>query len=122
MGQGSSSPPSVLFPPWEACGRWRRRCRGANLPAITTAQGQGIRTKCGMTRTKCVSACDLTAAGNSGVAAGEAEAGFHLGDLGAANRHAVRRRSIQLDHGAIALLADEGDMRDRDDMTAMHPN
>src|ERR1700733_4921489 len=52
----------------------------------------------------------------------EAESCFDLSDLGAAHRHAVRRRAVELDHGAIALLADEADMRDRHDMAAVHPD
>ena len=60
--------------------------------------------------------------GNSGVAARETQAGLHFGNLGAADRHAVRRRAVELDHGAIALLADEGDVWDRDDVAAVHPD
>src|SRR3954468_23001729 len=58
MGQGSSSPPSRSLSPYGA-GTLAGRCRGANLPAITTAQSQGIRTNCGESRTKCVSGGDL---------------------------------------------------------------
>src|SRR5580704_16412090 len=49
----------------------------------------------------------------------EPKPGLDLGDLGAADRNPVRRRSIELDDGAIAFLADKGDMRDGDDVAAM---
>src|SRR6185312_16469877 len=42
-------------------------------------------------------------------------------DLRATDRHAMRARAVELDHGAIALLADETDMGDRHDVAAMHP-
>jgi hypothetical protein len=45
-----------------------------------------------------------------------------LGDLGAAHGNAMRRRTIELDHRAVTFLANEGDMRDRDDMAAVHPD
>src|SRR6478672_10286920 len=51
-----------------------------------------------------------------GVAPGQTEPGFDLGDLGAADGHAVRRRAVEFDDSAVALLPDEGDMRDRDDV------
>src|SRR6202521_3146548 len=48
------------------------------------------------------------------------EAGLDLRDLGAAHRHAMRRRPIKLDHRAVTFLAHEGDMGDRHDMAAVH--
>src|SRR5258708_34729114 len=33
----------------------------------------------------------------------------------------MRRWAVEFDDGAFALLADEGHMRDRHDMTAVHP-
>src|SRR5258708_40109177 len=56
------------------------------------------------------------------IAPGEAEAGLDLGDLGAAHGHAMRRWAIELDHGAVTFLANEGDVRDRHDMAAVHPD
>src|SRR5581483_10865027 len=44
---------------------------------------------------------------------------LYLGDLGAAYRHPVRGRTVELDHGAVALLADKAHMRDRHDVAAM---
>src|ERR1700694_2832088 len=58
----------------------------------------------------------------SGVALGEPEPCLDLGDLGAAHGNAMRRRAVELDHGAVAFLANEGDMRDRHDVAAVHPD
>src|SRR5258706_15848328 len=52
----------------------------------------------------------------------ETQPRLDLGDLGAAYGNAMRRRPIKLDHRAVAFLAHQGDMRNRDDMAAMHPN
>src|SRR5260370_35395806 len=56
------------------------------------------------------------------VAPVEPEPRLELGDLGAAHGHAMRRRPVELDHRAVTFLADEGDMGDRDDMAAAHPD
>src|SRR6266550_852001 len=56
------------------------------------------------------------------IAPGETKPRLDLGDLGAAHWHAMRRWAIEFDHGAVTLLANEGDMRDRDDMAAVHPD
>src|SRR3984893_18728653 len=58
----------------------------------------------------------------SGVAPREPQPGLHFGDLGAADGNAMRRRAVELDHGAIALLADEGDVRPRPDVAAVDAN
>jgi len=58
----------------------------------------------------------------SGVAPREAKPGLDLGDFGTAHRHPMRRRTIELDDRAVALLANEGDMRDRHDVAAVHPD
>src|SRR5260221_11367059 len=50
-----------------------------------------------------------------GVAPREAQSRLHFGDLGAADRHPGRRRAAECDDGAVPLLADEGDVRDRAD-------
>src|SRR3954453_16147546 len=50
---------------------------------------------------------------------GEAEPSFDLGDLGAADWNAMRRGAVELDHRAVALLANKSDMGDRDDVAAM---
>ena len=42
--------------------------------------------------------------------------------LAQAHGNAMRRRSIEFDHRAVAFLADEGDMGDRHDVAAMHPD
>src|SRR6266487_1883031 len=52
----------------------------------------------------------------------EAEPGFDLGNLGPAHRHAMRRRAVKLDDRAIAFLANQGDVRHRHDMAAVHPD
>src|SRR5260370_14436536 len=52
----------------------------------------------------------------------EPKARLDLGDLGAAHRHAMGRWAIEFDHGAVAFLANQGDMRDRHDMAAVHPH
>src|SRR6266550_716448 len=56
------------------------------------------------------------------IAPGETKPRLDLGDLGAAHWHAMRRWAIEFDHGAVTLLANEGDMRDRHDMAAVHPD
>src|SRR5436190_9669703 len=56
------------------------------------------------------------------IAPGETKPRLDLGDLGAAHGHAMRRRAIELDHRAVTFLANEGDMRDRHDMAAVHPD
>ena len=56
------------------------------------------------------------------VAPGKTEARLDLGDLGAADRNAVRLWPVKLDHGAVAFLAYENDMRHRHDMAAVHPD
>src|SRR6266478_8315474 len=56
------------------------------------------------------------------IALDEPEARLDLGDLGAAHGHAMGRWAIEFDHRAVSFLADEGDMRDRHDMAAMHPD
>jgi hypothetical protein len=56
------------------------------------------------------------------IAPDEAEAGLDLGNLGPADRDAMRNRTVELDDGAIALLADKADMRNGHDMTAVHPD
>ena len=53
---------------------------------------------------------------------GETQPRLDLGDLGAADGHAMRRRTIKLDHRAVALLSNEGNMGDRHDMAAMDPD
>src|ERR1700738_147158 len=53
---------------------------------------------------------------------GEPQPRLDLGDLGAAHRHPVRRRTVEVDHGPIAFLADEGHMRNRHDVAAVHPD
>src|SRR5450755_2513803 len=45
-----------------------------------------------------------------------------LGDLGAADGDAMRRGTIKFDHRAVAFLAHEADMGDRNDMAAMDAN
>jgi len=57
-----------------------------------------------------------------GVTPREPEPRLDLGDLGAAHGNPVRGGAIKLDHGAVALLANEADIRDRHDMAAMHPD
>src|SRR5262249_29826325 len=52
----------------------------------------------------------------------EPEPCLHLGDLGAADGNPVRGRSVELDDGAVALLADEADMGNGNDMAAVHPD
>src|SRR5258708_16450291 len=56
------------------------------------------------------------------IAPGEPEARPDFGDLGAAHGHAMRRWAIEFDDGAVTFLANEGDMRDRHDMAAVHPH
>src|ERR1700761_484039 len=58
---------------------------------------------------------------NSRVPPGQAQPRLDLGDAGPTHGNPVRRRSVEFDHRAVALLAHEGDMRDRHDMAAMHP-
>src|ERR1700722_12830225 len=58
----------------------------------------------------------------SGVTPREPEPRLDLGDLGATHGNPVRGRAIEFDDGAVALLTDEADMRDRHDMAAMHPD
>src|ERR1700674_5282954 len=58
----------------------------------------------------------------SGVPPREPEPCLDLGDLGATHGNPVRGGAIELDHGAVALLADEADMRDRHDVAAMDPD
>src|SRR6267154_6620480 len=95
------------------------RSRHAFSGARQQPRGQEIRTNCLMPRTKCVSLGDLL---DSGVAPGEAEPSLDLGDLGATHRHPMRRRTIELDDRAVAFLANQGDMRDRNDVAAVHPD
>src|SRR5665213_776254 len=45
-----------------------------------------------------------------------------LGDFGAADRDPMWRRAVEFDHRAVTLLADEGDVGDRHDVAAMHPD
>src|SRR5712692_3557412 len=90
--------------------------------AITASQGEKIRTKCGFARTKCVRRRDLTVLEGLRMAPSKPEPRLHLGDLGAAYGHAVRRRAIELDDRAVALLAHEADMGDRHNMAAVHPD
>src|ERR1700680_1520135 len=52
----------------------------------------------------------------------ETEPRLDLGDLGAAHGHAMGRWAIELDHRAVAFPAHQGDMRDRHDMAAVHPD
>src|SRR6202521_3122214 len=54
------------------------------------------------------------------VASGQTKPRRDLGDLGAAQGHAMRRRAIELDDRAVTLLADEADMGNRHNMAAMH--
>ena len=56
----------------------------------------------------------------SSVATCETKPGFNLGDLGAAHRHPVRRRAVEFHDSTVAFLADEGDMRHRHDVAAVH--
>src|SRR6266446_4322102 len=58
----------------------------------------------------------------SSMPARQPEPGPDFGDLGAADGNAMRRRSVELDDRAVALLADEGHMRDRHDVAAVHPD
>ena len=53
---------------------------------------------------------------------GEAKPGLDLGDLGAAHRHAMRRRAVEFDDRAIAFLANQGDVRHCHDVAAVHPD
>src|SRR6516225_3767999 len=54
-----------------------------------------------------------------GVTPDQAEPRLDLGDLGPAHRDAVRRRPIELNHGAVTLLAYEGDIGDGHDVAAV---
>src|ERR1700722_353939 len=51
---------------------------------------------------------------------GEPKPGLELGDLGATHRDTMRRRAIELNDRAIALLTDEADMGNRHNMAAVH--
>src|SRR5258708_7879672 len=53
---------------------------------------------------------------------GKSQPRLDLGDLGAADGHAMRRWAVELDHRAVAFLAHEGDMRHGHDMAAVHPD
>src|SRR5258708_14898406 len=53
---------------------------------------------------------------------GKSQPRLDLGDLGAADGHAMRRRAVELDHRAVAFLADKRDMRHRHNMAAVHPD
>src|SRR6266705_876893 len=57
-----------------------------------------------------------------GVPARQSEPGLDLGDLGTADGNAMRRRAVEFDDRAVALLADEGHVRDRHDVAAVHPD
>src|SRR6185312_5765212 len=144
MRQGSSSPPS---PTLLTRADFGGRSLQAGQRAIAPAPAREFRTNCSAWRTNCVRERDLTgeqelsprencgpspARGRGkkersvdievlSVPAHESQPGFHLGDLRATDRHAMRARAVELDHGAIALLADETDMGDRHDVAAMHP-
>ena len=50
------------------------------------------------------------------------EPGLDLGDLGAADGNTVRGWPVELDHRAVALLADKGHMGNCHDMAAVHPD
>lgn len=48
------------------------------------------------------------------------EAGFHLGYFGSADRDAVRRLTVQLKQGSVALLPDEGHILDSRNIATMN--
>src|SRR6266446_546637 len=150
MGQESWSPPCVFLAcvflgcaPGADIG-WRLflEFSTGKTAALAVSRGEEIRTKCGLLRTRYVrlrdqfSRCenfDLSPQAGRGeessgtgldvvIAPCEPEARLDLGDLGAAHGHAMRRWAIEFDHGAVTFLANEGDMRDRHDMAAVHPD
>src|SRR5450432_1281509 len=124
MGRESSSPPCVflsadvgrrLFPDFFAGrrSRWsghkvREFARNAVSHARNASVWATLATQSGLIRLR--------------VASGETKPGLDLGDLGAADGHAMRRWAIELDDRAVTLLADEADMGDRHNMAAMHPD
>src|SRR6201988_3820057 len=52
----------------------------------------------------------------------EPKAGLHLGNFGSADGYAMWFGPVELNDHALALLADEGHMRDRDDVASMNAN
>ena len=54
-------------------------------------------------------------------ASGETQTSLEFGNLDSAHRHPMWYRAIEFDDGAVAFLAHEADMRDCNDMTAVHP-
>src|ERR1700722_12314659 len=64
----------------------------------------------------------LMRASNVMIAPVEPEPRLDLGDLGTADGHPVRRGAVEFDHGAVAFLAHESDMRHRHDVAAVDAN
>src|SRR6267142_1835066 len=129
MGQESSSPPSVFFAVFFGMRVGRRHWAEA-VPGFFCAQGDGARrvTRAENSYEIRIDAHEMRQPSRPNptlvglrMTPCETKPRLDLGDLGAAHGNAMRRRTIEFDHRAVTLLANEADMRDRHDMTAVHP-
>jgi hypothetical protein len=94
---------------------------GVDCPATKGTRKSKIRTKCGLSRTKCVRVHASISPESSDRPVGEPESGLYFSDLGAADRNPMRRWAIQFNDRAVAFLADQAHMRKCHDMAAVHP-